>query len=159
MGVFDTLSRLFSGGEAVTPREAAAALVQAYSDCVSRAVQLERHAEMAPQPSGEQALRRLAAEDVAQGVRLRQAIEAAGTHPPLPAAESAPRVGLNHWARLVQDLDAHRRCVLQSRELALRLAARLPHTAALFESLYQTELGHCEELRKLIARADPQALD
>jgi hypothetical protein len=158
MSVIDSLSRLFAGAEAVTPREATAALVQAYSDCVWRAVQLERHAEMAPQPHSEQVLRRLAAEDVAQGVRLRQAIEAAGAFP-TPTAEPSPRTGLNHWERLLQDLDAHRRCVLQSRELALRFAARLPQTAALFDTLCRTEGEHCEGLRALIARADPQALD
>ncbi|MBP1687203.1 MAG: hypothetical protein H6Q33_3346 [Deltaproteobacteria bacterium] len=159
MGVLDTLSYLLAGDDTAASRDAAAALMRSYIDCARRTAQLERHAKMAPHTGGAQALERLAAEDADQGLRLRRAVEAAGASLPSMAAELPQRDGLNHWARLVDDLDAHQRCVMQARELALRLAARLPQTAALFESLYRAEAIHCEKLRALIARADPQALD
>lgn len=159
MSVLDTLSRLLTGEDASTSRDAAAGLVQSYIDCVRRAAQLQRHAELAPQACGAQALKRLAAEDAEQGSTLRQAIEVAGIVVPSPVTDVPQGDGLNHWTRLVNDLDTHRRCVMQSRDSALRFAARLPQTAALFESLYRAEASHCEELRALIARADPQALD
>jgi hypothetical protein len=159
MGVLDTLSRLLAGEEVTTPRDAAAVLVQSYIDCVRRTAQLERHAEMAPQHCSAQALERLAAAEAEQCERLRQAIEVASAPLPPTTAEPLPRGALNHWARLVQDLDAHRRSVLQSRELALRFAAHLPQTAALFDSLCRADAMHCEDLRALIARADPQALN
>jgi rubrerythrin len=45
------------------------------------------------------------------------------------------------------------------RELAGHFAETLPSTAALFDDLCREETTHCERLRALIARADPQALD
>jgi hypothetical protein len=159
MGVLDTLSRLLVCDEVTAPRDATTALVQSYMECVTRAAQLERHAHMAPQHCSVQALERLAEAEAEQCARLRDAIEIAGAPPPPVTAEPSPRGALNHWGRLVQDLEAHRRSVLQYREFALRLTAHLPQTAALFESLCRAEAMHCEELRALIARADPQALD
>src|SRR5574340_566705 len=110
MGVLDTLSRLLDSEDAAMSREAAAALVQSYSDCVGRAAQLERHAKLAPQAWSAHALTRLAAEDTEQGSFLRHAIDIAGITLPPSVTDARERDGLNHWARLVDDLEAHRRC-------------------------------------------------
>jgi len=68
-------------------------------------------------------------------------------------------VPLNHWARLVSCLDAHRATVEMLREAARTCGDELPATAALFEEWRDIEVMHCERLRALIARADPQALN
>jgi phage shock protein A len=114
---------------------------------------------MAPQRQSAEALKQLAAAEGEQRGRLRQALDAAGAPVPPPAPEPLPRGALNHWARLVQDLEAHRGAVQRFRELAIRFAASFPKTAGLFEVLCREEVTHCEDLRALIARADPQALD
>lgn len=159
MGVRDTLSRLLAGDATTASREATAALVLSYIDCVRRTAQLERHADMAPQQCSMQALKNLASADAQLCERLRDAVEAAGAAVPPVAPEPPPRGALNHWARLIHDLEAHRLAVQQFRELGLRLAPGFAQTAALFESLCRAEAIHCEDLRGLIARADPQALN
>jgi len=159
MGVLHKLSRLVMGGAAAAQEELAAEVAQAYLDCARRAVQLLRHAEMAPQQQSAEALKRLAAGEEEQRRRLRQALEAASAPVP-PVAPEPPACGAaNHWARLVQDLEAHRAAVQRFRELAMRFAESFPKTAGLFEGLCREEMAHCEDLRALIARADPHALD
>lgn len=160
MSMLEKLSRLVTGSTAAATREAAAALAQAYVDCGRRAAELRRHAEMSPQAYSTQALNDLAAAEEEQRTRLQQALEAAGA--PVPSStvpEPLPRGALNHWARLVQDLERHQMAVQHFRQLAMQFAERLPKTAGLFEVLCREEIGHCEDLRALIARADPQALD
>jgi hypothetical protein len=159
MGVLNRLSRLVIGGSGAGTEEVAVPLAQAYLDCARRATQLLWHAEMAPQQQSAEALKRLAAGEEEQRGRLRQALEAAGARVPPVAPEQLPRGALNHWARLVQDLEAHRGAVQHFRELAMRFAESFPQTAGLFEVLCREEAAHCEDLRALIARADPQALD
>ena len=114
---------------------------------------------MSPQAYSTEALNDLAAAEEEQRTRLRQALEATEAPVPSPLPEPLPRGALNHWARLVQDLERHQLAVQQFRQLAMRFAETLPKTAGLFEELCREEVGHCEDLRALIARADPQALD
>lgn len=114
---------------------------------------------MAPQQQSAEVLKQLAAAEEEQRDRLRQALEAAGVPVPPAAPEPLPRGALNHWARLVQDLEAQRGAVQRFRELAIRFAESFPQTAGLFDALCREEAAHCEDLRALIARADPQALD
>ena len=159
MGVLEKLSRLVIGGNAGTASEAIAALIQSYIDCARCTAQLVRHAELAPQRYSADALRLLASGEAKQLERLRQALEAAGADVPSVSSGSPSRSALNHWARLLQDLEAHRRSTQRLRELAIRFAETFPQTAGLFEGLCREELLHCEDLRTLIARADPQALD
>jgi hypothetical protein len=114
---------------------------------------------MAPQAQGTVGLAELAAAEANQAERLRHALRAAGHAVSTAPAVSLPPGALNHWARLVQDLEAHRTSTLGLRELAVHFAETLPDTAALFDELCREEHVHCERLRGLIARADPQALD
>jgi hypothetical protein len=159
MGVLERFSRLIAGGEAAARYAAVEALTQCYSECTQRARRLARHAELAPHEFSAEALRELAAAEEAQAGRLHDALRAADAEvpnvpgpPPLPGA-------LNLWGRLVQDLEAHRLSARRLRELAVHFAESLPTTAALFDELCREESIHCERLRALIARADPQALD
>jgi hypothetical protein len=159
MGVLDKLSRLVVGGTAADTHDAAAALSACYVACVERAEQLRRHADMAPQEYSAEGLKELATAEDAQAERLRAALAAAGhplpTIPPVALSTGAP----NHWARLVQDLEAHRVSTRKLRELAVHFAETLPTTAELFDELCREEMVHCEKMRTLISRADPQALD
>ncbi len=159
MGILERISRLVIGGAAAAAHDATAALQQSYVDCVSRARQLARHAEMAPQAYGTEGLRELTAAEEQQADRLRTALRAAQAPIPSVAAEPLSGHALNHWGRLVQDLELHRASMRRLRELAVHFAEALPATAELFDELCREETAHCERLRALIARADPQALD
>ena len=159
MSMLERISRLVVGSRAATAHDATDALHRCYADCVARAGQLSRHAEMAPQAQGSDGLAALAAAEAKQAERLRVALRAAGHAVPTAAAVTLPPGALNHWARLVQDLEAHRTSTQGLRELAVHFAETVPDTAALFDELCREEHVHCERLRGLIARADPQALD
>ncbi|MFQ5667268.1 MAG: hypothetical protein ACE5I7_12670 [Candidatus Binatia bacterium] len=153
------IGRFVTGSSVGAVREATDALRQAYLDCAQRARQLSRHADMAPQAYSRAGLEELAVAEQAQAQRLREALEAAGATVPTAQTESLPGGALNHWARLVQDLESHRLSARHFRRLAVRFAEDLPGTAMLFDTLCREEQIHCERLRTLIARADPQALD
>ena len=159
MGMLEKLSRIVVGGQAATVHDATAALQECYVGCAQRARQLSRHAEMAPQDYAAEGLRALAAAEEKQAERLREALRAAAAAVPTAPAEPLPGHALSHWARLVQDLEAHRASTRRLRELATHFAERLPNTAQLFDELCREEADHCERFRTLIARADPQALD
>jgi hypothetical protein len=157
MGVLNKLSRLITG--AAPTEKAVAALSECHRSAVTRSRQLAAHAEIAPQDQSAESLRELAVAEEQQVARLSAALCSSGAAVP-PVPEAAPPAGaLNHWARLVQDLEAHRRSMRRLRELSTRFAESLPSTAELFDDLCHEEAGHCERLRELIARADPQALD
>lgn len=159
MSMLEKISRFVVGSGAATAHEATAALRQCYEECVARAAQLSRHAEMAPQAQGTEGLAELAAAEAKQAERLRDALRAAGETVTTAALAQLPPGALNHWARLVQDLEAHRASTQRLRELAVHFAETLPETAVLLDDLCREEHVHCERLRGLIARADPQALD
>jgi len=156
MSVLERLSRFVGGG--ASP-EATPPLHACYLDAVSRARLLSRHAEMAPQLYSQEALRRLASAEEAQAERLRQTLLTAGAAAPSVSSEPPPSRSRNHWGRLVQDLEAHRVAFRRLRELAVQFYESLPLTADLFDQLCREERHHCEQIRELIARADPQALD
>jgi hypothetical protein len=159
MSMLERISRLVVGSSVATVHDASDLIRQCYVDCVTRARQLRRHAEMAPQAHSVEGLTELAAAEEAQAERLRDALRAAGQALPTVPAASLPSGALNHWARLVQDLQTHRTSARRLRELAVHFAETLPDTATLFDDLCREEQLHCERLRGLIARADPQALD
>lgn len=159
MGVLEKLSRLMAGGAATARHAAVEALTTCYIECTQRAQRLARHAELAPNEFSAAALKELAGAEEAQAARLRGALLAAEA--PVPSVPGAPPLpgALNLWGRLVQDLEAHRLSARRLRELAVHFAESLPTTAALFDELCGEESIHCERLRGLIARADPQALN
>jgi len=159
MGVLNKLSRWVTGSTVGAQREATAALGLCYVAGVQRARQLHRHSAMAPHTYSADALAELAAAEETQAQRWRDALGAAGIPVP-PVPPEVPLHGaLNHWGRLVQDLEGHRAAVQRLRELAIHFAEELPSTSALFDEICREEAVHCERLRTLIARADPQALD
>jgi hypothetical protein len=158
MGVLEKLSRLVGSSTAVM-QDITQALGESYVGCSGRARQLRRHAEIAPQEYSAEALKELATAEEAQAERLREALRVAGEAVPAVRAEPPPAGALNHWGRLVQDLEAHRLSARRLRELAVHFAEALPTTAQLFDELCREEVAHCERLRGLIARSDPHALD
>lgn len=157
MGFFDKVSRLVGSATAAS-HDAVAALAASYNAAAGRARQLHRHADIAPQSYSANGLRELAALEEEQVLRLKGALQAAGAQvPSIRPTDDVPAP--NHWARLVHDLEAHQLSTNQFRQFAMKFAEQLPQTAELFSVLCHEEQQHCERLRALIARADPQALD
>lgn len=159
MGVLGKLSRLIAGPDAAARHDAISALSECYSAFTQRAQRFAEHAALAPHAYSAEALKGLATSEKAQAARLRDALQAAGAPVPHVADAQSPPGALNLWGRLVQDLEVHRAAVRRLRELAVHFSQSLPATAALFDELCREESIHCERLRALIARADPQALD
>src|SRR5262249_5878834 len=149
--LLDRMARIV-GGDA-GQHEALAALGECYVACRHRAAALHEHAQSAPQAASTAALEQLAREEEAQAQQLRDALQAAQLAPPTLGAAPTGGSGRNHWARIVEDLEAHRQAQQQYRILAMRFAESAPERAALFATLCEQEHAHCEWLRDLIARA------
>jgi hypothetical protein len=155
----DTLTRLVLGDSQVVIHDAVPELQKAHAGFVQRAEQMRRHAETAPNQLNHQELGRLGDEEQAYAQQLLEALTAMGASSTLQAAGTVPDGALNHWGRLVQDLEAHRAAARHLREEAVHFAETLPETAKLLEQLCRAEEAHALRLRDLIARTDPQALN
>jgi hypothetical protein len=131
-------------------------LVGLRADLEREARRLARHAELAPNASAEGDLSRLAKVQDAIAARLHEALGEKGAAAAAPV-EASPPAGLNHWARLVQNLEHAR-----SQRDRLFDAAKERTTEPLGDLAEELALRMDDQvlgLRALIARADPQALD
>lgn len=147
------------GDRRVMVREALPELQQAHAGLVQRAEQLRRHAQLGPNQLSCIELARLADEEEAEAQRVAQAVVALGGAASASPAQTPAAGSLNHWGRLVQDLEGHRAAAKRLREDAFHFAETLPEAAALFEQLCHAEERHALRLRDLIARTDPHALN
>ena len=127
-----------------------------WGDLDREAHRLARHAEMAPNHLSEGELTRLAAEQEAMAVKLRETL--GETKAVASPAEPAPPAGLNHWARVVQNLEHMR----SQRDRLFEAAQERNQEEALglvLEGLALRMENQLLGLRALIARADPQSLN
>ena len=67
--------------------------------------------------------------------------------------------GHNHWARLLQALEEHREVRKRLREIAMVVEDTDPTLGRALEGIGRDEDMLLDQLRNLIARADPQALN
>jgi hypothetical protein len=132
-------------------------LRQLWVDLDRQAHRLARHAKLAPNEAAEMELCRMAAEQSAIADKLRDGVGDKVDSP--PPVETAPPASLNHWARLVQDLEHMRsqrdRLFDAAKE---RDADDLPLSELLDELAQRIEV-QLSRLRALIARADAQSLN
>jgi len=158
MSLIQSLAKMM-GSETAQQREAGDALEHCYAAAVRNHRRLAQAAERAPQSASAQGLQELAASEEAVAQRLLDALKAGASTSPQVVATEATAMPNSHWGRLVQALDAQRELVQILREASADLTDSLPATAQLLEELRAMETIHCERLRALIARADPQATD
>lgn len=150
----ERLLQLGSARSGVSLRHEIASLRQGM---LASAERLARHARSAPNLAAERHLARLGEEDRKLAADLGEALRAFGTVLPGTSAGEGEIDGLNHWARLCQNLEHHAAVVGRLVELANR--ADDPSLAGSLRQIAASEERHVAELRDLIARADPQALD
>lgn len=128
-----------------------------WSDLEREARRLARHAELAPNHSSHSHLTRLAAEQEVIATKLADAL---GAKKAVAApTEPAPPAGLNHWARVVQNLEH-----MQGQRDRLFDAAKERDSedaplGVVLEGLALRMEHQLLGLRALIARADPQSLN
>ena len=120
---------------------------------------LARCAELAPTPTAETEVHHVIQRVEALYLRLSEALKNYAPTVISEAAQSEPPLGQNHWARLVSALEHHREARDELIEGAMAVAEDYPQLGAQLEQLGREEASVIEELRNLIARADPQASD
>jgi len=153
MGMLDGFRRLLGGAEI----DAEEALRQAYRDATERLELIQGSAAAAPQQASERELQRIAELGAAQVEQLATALRQRKMV--VPRAKSAPAdPALNHWGRLVRDLERHRHAGRTLHDRWIRFNEDDGSLAALFHQLKESCEEQCRALRTLIARADPQAL-
>jgi uncharacterized protein with von Willebrand factor type A (vWA) domain len=149
----DRLLGVAAGGAGTLP-EQAARLPASFARAVDR---LTRCASLAPSAASEAELRELTKKAEALQGRLREALAQLAVPTPDAGSDSEVLQGRNHWARLVSTLEQHREVRSQLLEAAIALAETNPELSKELQRLGREEGAVTEELRDMIARADPQA--
>ena len=81
-------------------------------------------------------------------------ISLGGRLPDVPAVASATRTS---WQYLLEDLTEEHLCAGKLFEEARELREELPAVSELLEHIYYDESAHCNELRNMLMRSDPQS--
>lgn len=140
-------------------RDLVAGLREVRRGFLERARRLELTADQAPSASAESDLRRLAADHRATADLVADALASYNVSTKDAPVAVPASSAVNHWARIVEDLEvfqAGRNRILDlARDLA-DLDAVLPD---LFDTLTRRMNEHVARLRGEIAQADPQALN
>lgn len=151
--------RFFNLMQSTGPVELNEELLRIHHGLLARGDSLGRTAALSPPPASEAELIRLAEREIQMAHKLAEVLrERDITIPPFtPGARQSG--GLNHWARLVHDLEEHQ----AARNQVRHATTWIPDIDADINPLLR-ELGHVldqilQGLRLLIARADPQALN
>jgi hypothetical protein len=146
------------GGEESERRRVNAFLLGLYENFLIRDAELAAHANQAPTRSAEAGLRSIMDTHRKTATLLGQALAERGvTTPSAPPAATSP-IGVNHWARIVADLDNSRLARNTTLEMSTRLDAHPEIAALLLRIVEQTE-EQIIDLQRQVARADPQALN
>ena len=134
------------------------ALAHLYVSLLERSQCLRAHAALAPTASSEGELSQLGDEQSGLAQLLQTKLADRGvTTPPPPAAP--PSVAPNHWARVVDDWERIRADRIRLLEAARQVSDSDPQLAELVATLARGLDANLAVLHRLIARADPQALN
>ena len=158
MALLDTFRGLIDGGES-NRKHINSELRRLYIGFLDRARRLETSAQQAPSESTDTDLRRLAADHRRTADLIKAALEARDSSAPQYRAGELPALGHNHWARIVEDLEAFQHGRNEIQALADAILERHPELTDLFEALARAMDDHITRLRGEIARADPLAMD
>jgi hypothetical protein len=145
------------GAVAADPAEIPRHVTELVNILETAVASLDRCADLAPTEGAEGELRQLAA--IAGNVRsrLREALAAVPPQPPTRPTLANGVSGQNHWARLVSLLEQHRDIRSTFLDQGIALADTYPELSSELLRLAREEETIADQLRDLIARADPQA--
>lgn len=146
----------FSGLGSASDRAETATLLPLMTGANGRLIKV---AELAPTPVMHADVQPVVAQAEAVVQRVRDLLRDFG-----PAKAPATRLntepnGHNHWARLLQALEQHREVRQRLREVTMSVEDTDPTLSHALEDIGRDQDMVLEQLRDLIARADPQALN
>lgn len=146
----------FSGFGGDSSRSETAALLPLITAANLR---LSRVAELAPTPVLRADVDPVVGQAAAVVQRIRDLLRDFGTAKPAPSPRGSEPDGHNHWARLLQALEHHREVRQRLREVTISVEDTDPALSRSLEEIGRDEDTVLDQLRDLIARADPQALN
>lgn len=126
---------------------------------VQRARRLQAHAQLAPTAGAEQSLARQAALQAELAESIAATLRQRGVAVPEIRPSDAEPTGSSHWARLITDLEAARAANAEVLSQTPAVLEDAPDLAPLMRTLRHGLEELLGELRGLIARADPHALN
>ena len=126
-----------------------------YADERQHAARFVLHAQKMHYPQFREALLRIAADESKHAERIAEKIhEFGGSLPPEPEVSSS--LG-NSWRYLLDDLEEERRCAGELESDRLSVASDYTDVGELLEHIDEDERKHCDEIRGMLMRSDPQA--
>jgi rubrerythrin len=130
-------------------------LRQRYVDEKQHAARLNQHAEKMRYPQFREALRRIAADESKHADWIAKKIQAlGGMLPPVTEVRSQQK---NSWQCLLEDLEEERRCSADLEDDMLAIRSDYPDVDELLGRIDEEERKHCDEIREMLMRSDPQA--
>ncbi len=156
MALLDTLRGIVESDEQAHKR-INSSLQTLFRGFVERSNRLHQTAAQAPVESMAMDLRKLADAHRETGELIRAALESRRSAAPTVIAAATRPSEENHWARIVEDLQAFHDGRDQVMDLGNDIVESCPELTDLFESLTVKMSDHIARLRREIARADPQA--
>ncbi len=158
MALMETIRNL-TNRDAADQRRVNEELRRLYAGFFERADRLEASAALAPSEATESDLKRLAADHRKAAEHLQTALVARDSSVPAVHPSNPQPTGHNHWARIVEDLEAlqHGRDDIQ--QVSDAFLERNPDLERTFGALTRIIDDHVTRLRGEIARADPLALN
>jgi hypothetical protein len=120
---------------------------------------LKQVADLAPTPVLQSDVLPVARKAEAVVQQTRDVLRDFGRVPPSARRAPGEAVGHNHWARLLQSLEQHREVRQRLREVSISVEDTNPRLSLALAQIGREQDGIVEQLRDLIARADPQALN
>lgn len=159
MSLLRRLKSFFGSEEERDRHDALAEIRRFYQAAVHREQQLRAQAEEAPHAAGRDGLRALAADEKQVVEGLRRVIQQLGSFAGEVVSAPAPHGALNYWGRLTQALEDHKEAVGSLIDESVLLTDGQPEIADQLREMARAEIALCGNLRALIAKSDPQALN
>ncbi len=151
MGLLDRLRSAISGPPLIDE------LAILAGQCEALVNRLRRHAERAMYPAIAQGIREIAEQEAVHEKTLRGILSERGLWPRPP--EQVPHEGSNNWERLSNDLEILLLWARQLHQHAMRWEGENPQLSQTLVTIADEASANEFELRRLVAKLDPQALD
>lgn len=137
-------------------QRAADILTRRYIEESQHVARLTAHAQRMQYPQFRLKLLAIVAEEIEHVNLIAEKLEQMGARPPdVPAISTGAK---NSWQYLLDDLTEQQRCAEELFDQARSIREEFPDIAELLERIHRDGKRHCEIIRDMLMRSDPQSL-
>jgi bacterioferritin (cytochrome b1) len=131
-------------------------LRQRYIEEIQHVKRFTQHAQRMQYPQFREKLLRIASDEAHHAEWIAEKITLLGGK--LPVVPEIPATEKNSWQYLLADLDEEKHCAAEVMEQIQSIGAELPGVTEVLQRISEDGKKHCEEIREMLMRSDPQSL-